>query len=132
MVSCSTFIIIYNAEAIPFFIRLESSDRLKFFGLTLNMPPVVAPDPVFSQKDFVPPRKIALCGWLFLRACSCSLAKSTKKGTNKPKICSRFLHNKPPHSFFFSFLVLLGLVIQSHKTFLAKWRLYFPFLSSRF
>ena len=132
MVSYSTFIIMYSANTIPFFIRLASSDRLNFFGLTLNMRSVVAPDPVVSQKDFVPPRKIALSGWLFLRACSCSWLKSTKKGTNKPKIWSRLLHNEPPHSFFFFiFLVLLGSVIQSHNTFLAKWRLYFTFLSSR-
>lgn len=50
--------------AIPFLVRLELSDGLKFVGLTLYMPPVIALNQAFWQEDFFPPRKIALCGCL--------------------------------------------------------------------
>ena len=123
--------IIYNAKAIPFFVRLELSDGLKFVGLTLYMPPVIALNQAFWQEDFFPPRKIALCGCLgcypIFKGLFMFLVKaSQKKYTNKPKRCSRLSitsHLTP----FLIFLVLLGSVIQLHKTFLAKWRLYFTF-----
>ena len=77
----------------------------------------------------------ALSGWLrcwplFKSLFMFLVRVNKKKGTKKPKRRSRLLHNKPAHSFLFIFLLLLGWLIQSQKTFLAKWWLYFTFLSS--